>query len=87
MALHVRWPIFFLPDVYFHQPVIQFQAEPDTDEVYAQITLLPEQDVNSIAKSPSYNLVTFSSVLTFHMSKQHQLFSSLIASYLDIMLF
>lgn len=41
----------------------QSQAEPDTDEVYAQITLIPELDVSSLPLFAPFSL--FNSIMTY----------------------
>ncbi|KAG6425225.1 hypothetical protein SASPL_115652 [Salvia splendens] len=49
-GLDQQLPSFNLPSKILSKVMnVQLRAEPDTDEVYAQITLLPEHDVNTVA--------------------------------------
>ncbi|KAL8116385.1 hypothetical protein AgCh_022765 [Apium graveolens] len=63
---------------------VQLRAEPETDEVYAQITLLPEQDQNEVKspdpplpEPPEYTVHSFCKTLTASDTSTHGGFSVL----------
>nr|GMC83672.1 auxin response factor 1 [Ipomoea batatas] len=78
-------PSFDLPDKILCRVLnVHLQAEPDTDEVYAQITLLPEPDQSEITspdpplpEPQQYNVHSFCKTLTASDTSTHGGFSVL----------
>ncbi|XP_077251320.1 auxin response factor 18-like isoform X2 [Tasmannia lanceolata] len=78
-------PLFNLPCKILCRVInIHLRAEPETDEVYAQITLQPESDQNepkspdpSLPESPRANVRPFSKILTASDTSTHGGFSVL----------
>lgn len=71
MILSIAYLVCYMDEVIlqsFRSPFILFhllfycrlQAEPETDEVYAQITLLPEPDVSYIFLHKAFRCIPFS---------------------------
>ncbi|XP_017224727.1 auxin response factor 1 isoform X2 [Daucus carota subsp. sativus] len=78
-------PLFNLPAKILCKVMnVQLRAEPETDEVYAQITLLPEQDQNEVMspdppppEPPKYTVHSFCKTLTASDTSTHGGFSVL----------
>ncbi|KAK6158895.1 hypothetical protein DH2020_006209 [Rehmannia glutinosa] len=77
--LNLQIPRFNLPSKILCRVVhIQLLAEQETDEVYAQITLLPEPDFGSIPPDPpKQNVQSFCKILTASDTSTHGGFSVL----------
>ncbi|XP_022770961.1 auxin response factor 2A-like [Durio zibethinus] len=81
-----QMPVYDLPSKILCRVInVQLKAEPDTDEVFAQVTLLPEpiQDENTVNKEPpipqppQFNVHSFCKTLTASDTSTHGGFSVL----------
>lgn len=81
-----KMPVYNLPSKILCRVInVQLKAEPDTDEVFAQVTLLPEpnQDENAVDKEPSppqpprFHVHSFCKTLTASDTSTHGGFSVL----------